>query len=449
MSQSAFPHSLAIHKLKKKAIASRCYRSNVHCESGSVFPGGSSMLFDLPVLSRSFVDPSNMYLKFKIKFKSAPAAATYLDKSAHSLLSRVVQSCGGNVLSDVSSYGQLAAALMDLQCPASQQVNDNNLTIGSGLDAKLPNKGVQLTHAAELTFNLPLWSGLNSCQRMLSLDTQSPIRYQFYLATAVQAFFSETVAGGNGIPQYEVTEPQLICNITEISQEASVLLNQAISGSGYNVFMTDYSVITQQVPTASSKIIHNLAFRYSALSSVMFIQQVAANESDGTQNSVSNRSRNQLSSYKLIIGGSSYPSAAIQCSASNLGECLNETQISFGLMADVVNTHCLNHVNANNVASENYKLNYGITALTADQAVNIPMIAASQGTFVSGIDLDSFKTPLSDENFYSGMNVQSSSISAELAFETPTTNACIVTYFARYEAIVSLDEVSNCYVVSV
>ena len=94
MSQAAFPKALAIHQLKKKAISSRCYRANVHCESGSVFPGGSSMLFDLPILSRSYVDPSNMYLKFKLKFKSAPVAATFIDESAHSLISRIVQSSG-------------------------------------------------------------------------------------------------------------------------------------------------------------------------------------------------------------------------------------------------------------------------------------------------------------------------------------------------------------------
>ena len=449
MSQSAFPKALAIHQLKKKAISSRCYRANVHCESGSVFPGGSSMLFDLPILSRSYVDPSNMYLKFKLKFKAAPAAATFLDKSAHSLIARIVQSSGGNILSDVSSYGQLAAALMDLQCPASQQTSDNNLTIGSGLDAKLPNKGIAVTEASDVTFCIPLFTGLNSCQRMLSLDTQSPIRYQFYLASAVQAFFSETVAGGAGIPQYEITEPELICNITEISQEASVLLNQAISSAGYNVFMTDYSVITQQIPQASSKVIHNLAFRFSALSSVMIVQQVSSNESDGTNNGVSNRSRNKLKSYKFIVGGQSMPSSGVQISDTNLGEALNETQISFGLMSDLVNTHCLNHVNATNEASENYKLNYGVTALTAGDAEAKPMIAATQGSFVCALDLDTFKTPLSDENFYSGLNVQSSSISCELAFEGTTTSSCIATYFARYEAIVSLDDVSNCYVASV
>jgi hypothetical protein len=339
---------------------------------------------------------------------------------------------------------------MDLQCPASQQTSDNNLTIGSGLDAKFPNKGVAMTNgAAGLVFNIPLFTGLNSCQRMLSLSTQSPIRYQFYLATAVQAFFSETVAGGAQIPQFEITEPELIINITEISQEASVLLNQAIASSGYNVFMTDYSVITQQIPEQSSKVIHNLSFRFSALSSVMFIQQVASNESDGTQNSVSNRSRNKLKSYKLIIGGASYPSAGVQCSANNLGEVLNETQISFGLMSDLINTHCLNHVNGDGVASENYKIDYGTTALSAGSLTLKPMSAATQGTFVAGYDLDSFRSPISDEGFYSGMNCQSSSLSAELAFEANTTQACIVTYFARYEAIVSLDEVSNCYVASV
>jgi hypothetical protein len=109
----------------------------------------------------------------------------------------------------------------------------------------------------------------------------------------------------------------------------------------------------------------------------------------------------------------------------------------------------LNHVNADNEASENYKLDYGVTALTAGQAALIPMIPATQGSFVCALDMDTFKTPLSDENFYSGLNVQSSSISCELAFEGTTTSSVIATYFARYEAIVSLDEVSNCYVASV
>ena len=104
--------------------------------------------------------------------------------------------------------------------------------------------------------------------------------------------------------------------------------------------------------------IHNLAFRFSALSSVMIVQQVSANESDGSNNGVSNRSRNKLTSYKFIVGGQSMPSSGVQISDTNLGEALNETQISFGLMSDLVNTHCLNHVNATNEASENYKLNY-------------------------------------------------------------------------------------------
>ena len=63
------------------------------------------------------------------------------------------------------------------------------------------------------------------------------------------------------------------------------------------------------------------------------------------------------------------------------------------------------------------------------------------------LDMDGFKSPLSDQ-FYSGMNSQSASISSELTFAT-TPAAMTVSYFAKFQCILSLDNTTGAYVSSV
>ncbi|MGI9358416.1 MAG: hypothetical protein ACR2ON_03325 [Paracoccaceae bacterium] len=442
----AFPQSLNISNLKRKSVAVRNYRINVSADNGSSFGPSSTIKFNLPQLPRSYIDPQAMALRIKVTSTDA-TPSTHLDKSAHSLISRITQTCGGSVLSDVSEYNVLTAMLQDLQTQQLQAQSDGVLTIGMGgdLDARL--QGVEIDNNAKY-FVIPLWCGINSAERLVSLDTSSPISYTFYLESALNCLRSAgTAAQGAAIANYTVQEAELIGYVSEISQESQVLLQQSLGSLGFNVFYEDWTHISQTAAQGTTKSVFNLALRYSALSQLLFCMRNSTNLNNGNQFSISARSYGTLQNYSLTVGGQKMPSTGVRVGANNFGEVVSELGLSFGLFNDIVNPHSLNQIDMSNGTTTNlFAVPNGTIATDGGNGTHAHD-ASKAGSFCAGLDLDGFKSGELN-GIYSGMNTQSASMSVNCDY-TSLPAAMTFSFFGKFQCILSLDEVTGAYVSSV
>jgi len=442
----AFPQSLNISNLKRKSVAVRNYRINVSADNGSSFGPGGTIKFNLPQLPRSYIDPQCMALRIKVTGGATATPATHLDKSAHSLISRVTQTCGGSVLSDVSEYNVLTAMLQDLQTQQLQAQSDGLLTIGMGGDVTARLQGTEINTTAKY-FVIPLWCGINSAERLVSLDTSSPISYTFYLESAINCLRSAgTAAQGSAITNYTVQEAEIIGYVSEISQESQVLLQQSLGSLGYNVFYEDWTHISQTAASGSSKAVFNLALRYSALSQLLFCMRNSANLNNGNQFSISARSYGTLTNYSLMIGGQKMPSTGVRVGANNFGEVVSELGLSFGLFNDIVNPHSLNSIDISDGSTTNLFAVANGTIAAAGNGTHAYSDAVS-GSFAAGLDLDGFKSGELN-GIYSGMNTQSASMSVHCDFTSLPANMTF-SFFGKFQCILSLDEVTGAYVSSV
>ncbi len=453
MSQSAFPQSLNIAGgLKRRSVSVRNYRVNIAPHNGSTFSPGQTIKLQIPTISRSFIDPACMAIRFKVKGNGTDYT---IDKNAYSFFSRCTQSCSGAVLSDISELNVLTHMLYDLQTPVTQQLSDGALVQGAGLSLNQKNDGA-IVNNTEKYFVLPLWSGVNSCDKLLNMDCSSGIEYTFYLESAKNVLRSAgTPANGAAISTYTISEVELIGYVSEISQESAVLLQSSLGGMSYNYFYEDFSHIAATVPANSTKEVHNLAFRYSALSQIIACMRKSSNIDNGNQHSLSNRSKGNLTSYSFFVGGQRMPSTSVRLSDENLGEVVSELQLSYGLYNDVVNSSTLNGINwASGAIHECFAVDDGAIANSGAQgdadAIAAGTFAYNQGSigsFCFGLDTDGYKSPMTDM-VYSGMNTQSASISAELSFANCPAQMS-VSYFAKFQCILSLDPTTGSYVSSV
>ena len=75
MSAEAFSESLAYPQVKKRAVASRSFRTKITPSNGNTFNAGNTINIDLPGnLAGQYYNANQMYLKFKVAVGGGNAA---------------------------------------------------------------------------------------------------------------------------------------------------------------------------------------------------------------------------------------------------------------------------------------------------------------------------------------------------------------------------------------
>ena len=101
MSSEAMSESLQFAAVKRRAVASRSYRTRLPASNGLNFAPGGTIQFDLPAnLAGTYIDMSQCYLKFKVN-NSAAAAFTLDRAGAYGFIRRLQISTAGAQISDL------------------------------------------------------------------------------------------------------------------------------------------------------------------------------------------------------------------------------------------------------------------------------------------------------------------------------------------------------------
>jgi len=449
----ALPSSLSFDVLPNSA-ASRTYKSVISSRNSTQFNCNQRMEFAMPQAEASYLDLSNVSLKFKLQAtvngEGGTSQGAHLDFSVLSAISRIVVTCGGQVLSDISGYNYLATAMIQASCSPESLNSYGRNGLGCNGVSDLPLKGDQVLLAGKY-YSIPMNMGIFSSKKQLPLDLSSPVVISIYLTSLQETVFCPD--NEDNIPaNLQFSECEIHAYVCQLNQEAQLFLDNSLAEMSYNWNITDISNMSVAHGTGNTSTV--LPFRYSSLKSVVQIVRNATSIGTTGQFSVSGRSKNGINEYYLDVGGDIVPSRRIRVGDNDLGESCSETMVALFGNTEIAQQNSLNTMQIDtitNAAGEALDViptfksihEFNLNNSTLAAAHTYALGAHTPGTFFAAISLESYKPASDSESLMCGLNTIGSQISwnnkAAGAGNSPSTYE----YYGFYDSVISLDPVTR------
>ena len=303
MSAEAFSESLAYPQVKKRAVASRSFRTKITPSNGNTFNAGNTINIDLPGnLAGQYYNANQMYLKFKVAVGGGNAVT--LDRvGAAGFIKRVQIQTAGAQIYDCNNWNVLASCLMDTDSSSEWKGSSGNITMGTFGDQL---QGESIADGAERTFCVPMMLNpfaMTTPHRMIPAFSLSALQFRLTLDDAAVAV--KAVAGAT----LTFTEVEMVCLMTELSPGAQASID-SMTGGQYNILANSYinSQATLAAYTATSaSLVANLGISVSSLERLLICHRPQATASLATAFSLGNRSTAGLTQYQLLINSENYP----------------------------------------------------------------------------------------------------------------------------------------------
>ena len=283
--------------LKSKSLGSRSFKVSISPQNGTTFTGLQKCSFQLPAMSRTYVDLRTAYVRGKIRVVNATnTSVDYLDTNIYSVIDRLEVSVANQVIDNIPSYNVLLSAMRSM----SNSVLNSNIVaydmLLNGGDPSIPNLSQPIGVAGDgiRDFAFPLPSvGILGCDKYLPCDVAENLTITFHLADFRDALLQGNT---NATSNYELSEMELIIpRAVELSAESQALLDSSVGSVGY-VF--DYEAVETNIfnKTANTlQVNQTLGTRVSALSRMLVCLRNSNNLQNTSQLSISNRSHHQIS----------------------------------------------------------------------------------------------------------------------------------------------------------
>lgn len=442
----ALPSALSYDVLPNSA-QSRTFKTVISSRNSTQFNCNQKIEFALPQSEASYLDLSNVSMKFNIKAVAGTGNSNgaHLDFSVLSTISRVVCSCGGQVLSDISGYGALMTTLIQAGCSSESMQTSGVSCIGASGVPDLPLVGKNITLAGAY-FVVPMTLGLFSSKKQLPLDTSSPVVITVYLASLDDAVF--TPGNDNHKPgNLLFSEVEMHAYVVQLNSEAQLFLDQSLGEMSYNFNITDVANMQTSASAGSTSTV--LPFRYSSLKSIMQICRVESISDSGEFSS--GRCKNNIEEYYLDVGGDIIPSRHIKVGPGDVSEAMQENMVALYGNADLAHQGSLNHAHiatfATPTAGDNASPVFRVTeAFILDNSKlaaphTYTLGTHSPGTFFAAISLESYKPAGDSDSLMCGLNT----IGSQISWNNKGTGILAGTYdyYGFYDSVISLDPVSR------
>tara|TARA_R110002020_G_scaffold142570_3_gene314767 strand:- start:2797 stop:4119 length:1323 start_codon:yes stop_codon:yes gene_type:complete len=383
---------------KRKAAASRSYRSKVSSTNGTSFTCGDVMVLELPGnVANSYFDFTQCYLKFKITNGDGSAVRPDGGAGAYSLIRNLQLTTAGQTITQLNNYNVLINALFDANVSSNYNRNIAHNMFATSLEGK-QYEGESIANGADRVISLPLVLCApcdTSPQRYWPAFSRDRLQFRFTLEDAKTAFIGDTALENSNI---SITDVELVYYTIELSGEAQRQVD-ALTGGVYQLLANDYLHASSTVAKGASSLTATLGFSAASLERVIVTHRVSDNIGDATRPSLGSRSTANLSEWQLIINSEPYPARPIKVNNTDASEALAELMIS---------DHSL----------KNFGHGANFNSNGATQAGYYNQVDASGGTygsFLTAVELESMSGK--SDRVYSGV---------------PTIGA-VVQYNARYE----------------
>jgi hypothetical protein len=442
-SPDAFTESLAYPQVKRRAVASRSYRTKIASSNNTTFSAGATINIDLPSnLSATYVNWNQCYLKFKVASNNDYA----LDKcGAAGFISRVQCQTSGAQIFDLPNWNVLMSCLMDTDTGSDYKGNNGNILMGTRGDAP---KGDIVTAAR--TFCVPFVLhplALSTPHRLTPLFALAPIQFRITLeevAKAIQA------TGGTTLTFSDV---ELICMFTELSPNAQSQVDQ-MTGGLYNILCSSYQNVGSTMGAGAQTVTSTLGLSVSSLERLILCQRPTTTTSAAGAFSLGNRQKNDLQSYQFFINGEGYPARPVLVEdkgAEAFAEFLlsDHSLVNFDKSSSLQNAVYLNAQLTGNVSMPvgymDGSLSSRTTALADPYSLDIAAgtNAGDQGepsnigSFISAVEMD-FLADGKSERLYGGVSTIGSTVTYRGVYGGNAA-ACQLDFFAQFTVLLSLN----------
>ena len=445
-----FSESLNYENIKKRAISSRSYRTKIAASNGSVFLPGQTININLPGNQPSvYYNTNQMYLKVKL---TALDPVCHLDRNGiYNFIKRLTIQCASTTLCDINYYNVLTCAMLDMQSSPQWKAGAGASMLGTRGDS-LSGVEIGTSTVATRVFTIPIVLNCLSSttpHRLIPAASLADIQLRFQLASAAESYTS------NGDLGYEISEVELVAQMTQLSPQAQAIIDQSTGGE-FNILTINYQHTSATQQAGQSSVVANLGFSMSSLERILICHR-KTDVANGTKNKYLNsRISNVLESYSLLINSEQYPAREIivngeaEVTAENLisdhsltdftrGSCMNEGFIAVGTLG--VGTGPLSGNAPNLSKKDSFMLsNTGCTSLTAGSAsaAGTAAVTSDIGTFLCSVELESGLSDGRSSHIYSGISTISSTVQYKAAYGVGT-QACQLDFFAFFTVLISLN----------
>jgi hypothetical protein len=444
--------SLQYAAVKRRAVASRSYRTRLPASNGINFAPGGTIQFDLPAnLAGTYVDFSQCYLKFKVV--NSAAAAFNLDRAAaYGFIRRLQIQTAGTQISDCDRFGALAAAMIDQDTSLEWRGSHGKTLIGT--ETTLRGEHVAVNESRTYCLPIILNPLANTTpHRMLPCFSLSALTLRFTMADIAEAVFSA------GAPVVSFTDVEMVCMLTELSPGAQAMVDSA-TGGRYDILATSWAYSGGTLSAGVTSSTSNLGYSYSSLERVVFALRPQASQIQAAY-SLGNRATANLSEYNLLVNSQQYPAQPIRREDKG-AEALSELLIADHSLldwrsgsaftngfkgAEIVNgvgvgfSMFANIQPRSNVEPE-YPFNdvnpAGLTA--GDSAtLNAAIVPSDIGTFLASIELESAISNGKSSHIYSGVSTLASTVQLVTKHSAAVPGACSIDTWANFTILMSLN----------
>lgn len=439
-----YSEALAYPNQKKRAVSSRSFRTRIPAGNGSSFAPGSVINIDLPGnLAGQFYNFNQMYLKFKVTVTGADAT---LDRcGAYGFIKRQqIMTTGANI-ADLNNFNVAACAIMDTDASMEYKASSGNILLGTQGDTL---KGDSIAQDEEVTFCLPMILNplsMTTPHRLVPAFSLAPIQLKFTLESAATALVGADAS-------YTVSEPEIVCLMTELSPDAMDELNNKV-GFQYNMLANSYmqsGAVIQANQQTSNNV---LGFSVSSLEKILIVPRPSAHISADDKFSLGSRGTATLSEYQFLVGSEVYPQRPIIVEPNRCAESYAELLIS---------SHCLNDFSKGctvqnglngfavgpmyGTPSQDKPNPYVIVGSTAGGSTAGTLTAyntatpSNIGTFVGGCEFESGISDGKSSHIYSGVSTiaNGNGISFKGTFGAEH-DAFNIDFFALHSVMLNLD----------
>lgn len=452
MDAEAYSESLQYQAVKKRAVASRSFRTKIPASNGQNFLEGQTVQFDLPSnLAAQYYNFNQLYLRVKV----VTAGAVTLDRNGiYNIIKRLTIQTAGSQLCDIINYNSLVCAFIDLQASHEWKASSGAIMCGMTGDS-LVGETIAGGAANARVFCLPLPLNIlasTTPHRLVPSFSLSNIQVRIQLAAGVEAF----VGAAAGDCVYSISEPEIVCMMTQLSPGAQAQIDAANNGV-YNILALNYMNAQSSMDANATTVNATLGFSMSSLERILVLHR-KSDAANGTFDKFSNsRIRNNLTEYSFLINSEQYPQRPILVD-SNGSEVMAETLISDHRLTDFsrgtnvnvglaavgtlgVGTSDLSGVAPDVVKTKSYTLSNadadGSTPGSSTTAGN-SATPSDIGTFIAGCEFESSLSDGKSSHIYSGISTIASTVQYKGVY-TAGTVAAQLDFFAVYTCLLSLD----------
>ena len=449
MSIETYSEALAYPQQKKRAVSSRSFRARLPATNGSTFSPGSVINMELPGnLAGQFYNFNQMYIKIDV---NVTGGAGILDRcGGYGFIKRQQFMTTGANINDLNNFNVLATALMDTDASMEYKGSSGNIMIGTVGDSLT---GETIAINTTRTFCLPLILNplsMTTPHRLVPAFSLSPIQIKFTLENSITALVGAAAV-------YTITNPEIVCMMTELSPDAMASLNQKV-GFQYNMLANSYMQSSANIAVDQPNSNNVLGFSLSSLEKIMIVPRPAEHIASATKYSLGSRG-NILSEYQFLIGSEVYPQRPILVDSRG-AESYAELLISDHALTDfnkgcgIQNGYAINGSDAQVPGTTSLSGNqpetvksdpYSFLAVTGSgstpgscNASNAPAVVSNIGTWLGGCEFESGISDGKSSHIYSGVSTVASGISFKGTY-VGTHAAYNIDFFALHTVMLTLD----------